>query len=233
MARTVTSYLPTLDHSTGEVKENFKVEPYYYQIHFNDNERFACVGCPVKIVRQPGYEVGYVKNPKVDLSLGLEGNNSLVPYNVVNLPPIGNGLESLNDGDEFKSSEYFSKYNKPNDEFWLNTPIDSQQCKNHPLVAEAGETESKLRTDAYKHVETAFPPLFGRSRNSVTGEIEFLLFDPHLEWQENTVENPASDGGGRRYFESNAKTWCSNAPRSFLNEEHCEPMSIYLNMCQV
>ena len=144
-----------------------KVEPYYYQIHFNNNERFSCIGCPVKIVKYPGGKTGYINNPKVDLSQDVESNNDLVPYTIVDLPPIldsGNDMVSVNDGYEFESSGYFSKYNKPNDEFWLNTNINSAQCDNHILVAAAGDTKSKLNNNINdyvnekRHVETTSPP---------------------------------------------------------------------------
>lgn len=231
MARTVTDYLPKMMDSSGDVKLTIQMEPVYYQIHFNDNERFSCIGCPVYIVQKPGGQKGYIDNPKVDLSLGLEGNNELVPHTIVDLPNIqdsDNGMVSFNNGYEFESSNYFSLYNKPNDEFWLNATINSRQCRNHPLVAVAGDTPSKLNNKINKdvpkgrHVETAFPPLFGRTFNSVTGKDEYLLFDPHLSREENTVENPNPDGGGRRYYESNARTWCANPRRNFMNEDHCK-----------
>ena len=235
MARTVTSYIPRLISESGNDRGYLKMEPAYYQIHFNDNERNSCVGCPVLVVMKPDGDTGYVDNPKIDISQ-IEDNNDLVPYNVVDLPNIldsDNGMVSYNDGYEFNSSSYFSKYNKPNDEFWLNAVVNPNQCSNHPLVAAAGDTPSKLnnKINSYvnsgRHVAIAFPPLFGRTRNSVTNKVEFLLFDPHLLRHENTVENPIPDGGGRAYYESNAKTWCANPRRTFLNEDHCE----FANIC--
>jgi hypothetical protein len=38
---------------------------------------------------------------------------------------------------------------------------------------------------------------------------------------ENTIENPLADGGGEITIKTNGATFCSNAPRTLLNEEHC------------
>lgn len=75
MARTTTSYLPELKAEDGEFIENFNLYPYLYQIHFNDNERKDCLGCPVKVVRQPDGKVGYVSNPKVSGGILIEFNS--------------------------------------------------------------------------------------------------------------------------------------------------------------
>ena len=233
MARTTTSYLPVLKTDDGAFMEDFKLHPYMYQIHHRENDKKACVGCPILVVKRPNYRSGYVDNPKVDLT-GIETNSQLVPHTIVDLPPIlgnDNGMISIDNGYEFSSSKYFSNFHDSNDEFWLNdiATINPAQCTNHPLVSKAAyDTQSKLDTSGNSdvsddnHPETAFPSLFGRALNSETGQVEFLLFDPKLVLRDNTVENPLPDGGGLTHYESDSKTWCANAPRSFLNEDHCE-----------
>lgn len=234
MARTTTSYLPVLKDGDGEVLEDFQLEPTLYLIHFRGNERYSCVGCPVSVYRRPGTKrnSGYVDNPKIDLT-GIETDSGIVPYNIVDLPPIldasnGNGMISVDNGYELASSPNFADYNKPNDEFWLNSTIDSSQCNDHPPVGSAAfDTQSQLDTrgndevSSEGHPETVFPPLFGRTVNAETNQEEFLLFDPKLSLLDNTVENPQPDGGGLLHYETKGKTWCSNAPRNFMNEDHC------------
>lgn len=49
----------------------------------------------------------------------------------------------------------------------------------------------------------------------------YMLFDPRLDLQENTVENPLPDGGGMTTTLTGGKTMCANVPRTFLNEDSC------------
>ncbi len=49
----------------------------------------------------------------------------------------------------------------------------------------------------------------------------FVLFDPRLVLQENTVANPESDGGGLIKSMTGDLTKCANVPRTFLNEDSC------------
>ena len=46
----------------------------------------------------------------------------------------------------------------------------------------------------------------------------YLAFDPRLSLEENTIKNPSPDGGGSK---KNFGGYCSNAPRTFLNEASC------------
>lgn len=49
----------------------------------------------------------------------------------------------------------------------------------------------------------------------------FVLFDPRLELQENTIEHPESDGGGLIKTMTADVTKCANVARNFLNEDSC------------
>ena len=49
----------------------------------------------------------------------------------------------------------------------------------------------------------------------------FVLFDPRLVLQENTVANPESDGGGLIKSMTGDLTKCANVPRTFLNKDFC------------
>jgi uncharacterized protein (DUF1800 family)/uncharacterized protein (DUF1501 family) len=233
MPRTTTDYLPDLLTEKGDFKEKFELYPVLYAIHFRDNERFSCIECPVQVYKKPGGVPGYVNNPKVDLT-GIVNDPALVPYTIIDLPPIlgnDNAMVTIDNGEDYTTNVYFSKYSKPNDEFWLNdaTSINPNQCLSHPSVLTAAyDTPTKLSTggneevSSKNHPETAFPPLFGKTLNTVTGQYEHLLFDPHLVLFENSVENPLPDGGGRLQVETKGYATCANAPRTFINEDHCK-----------
>jgi len=199
MARTATDYLPDLVTEKGIVKEKFELYPILYAISFKENERFSCVGCPVLVGKKPGRIDGYVYNPKVDLT-GIVNDPALVPYTVIDLPPIlgnDNAMVTIDNGEEYVTHKYFSMFTKPNDEFWLNdaTSVNPNQCLSHPNVFTAAyDTPTKLNTDPNEgvssgnHPETAFPPMFGKTLNKATGKYEYLLFDPHLVLFDNTVD---------------------------------------------
>ena len=125
-----------------------------------------------------------------------------------------------------------SEWQEPNDEFYLNKPIEKDQCSNHPptILPDVSKITTK-DLEFWQHPYGASPPIFGRTKNSQTGKEEFMLFDPILKLQENTMENPMLDGGGSlmKITENepiedgqSGKIFCSNVPRNFLNEEYCE-----------
>lgn len=233
--RTSTSYLPNLIEEDGQFIEKFELYPTLYNLFYRDSEMKSCLGCPVNAIKTTidGIKRGYVANPKIDLT-GIVNNASLVPHKVVDLPPIlGQGTAMIAiDQDEFLTSPYFSKYNKKNDEFYLSdaSSVDSSQCANHPNVWIAGyDTPTKLviqdGTNSIldkNHPDEEFPPLFGRTLNEETGEYVYLMFDPKMVLHDNTVENPISDGGGYREYETRGYYNCANAPRNFMNEDGCK-----------
>lgn len=96
---------------------------------------------------------------------------------------------------------------------------DAAYHNPHPIGSQNGR----------KSVLYSFPPIFGRTTNARTGETEYVLFDPQLQWLENTVENPLPDGGGYAAHLSGDVVFekglmhmmCSNAPRSPFNERGC------------
>ena len=48
------------------------------------------------------------------------------------------------------------------------------------------------------------------------------MYDPHTRLLENTAQNLALDGGDTNQTNSNKFVMCSNVPRTFQNEEHCQ-----------
>lgn len=233
--RTTTSYLPDHIESDGTFIEKFELYPTLYNLFYKYSQMKACVGCPVYAIKttSDGIDRGYVANPKIDLT-GIINDPNLVPHTIVDLPPIlGEGTAMIAiDQDEFLDSPYFSRYNKKNDEFYLNdaSSVDSSQCTNHPNVWIAGyDTPTKLviqdGTNSIldkNHPDEEFPPLFGRTFNEETGEYVYLMFDPKMVLHNNTVDNPIVDGGGYREYETRGYYNCANAPRNFMNEDGCK-----------
>lgn len=58
-------------------------------------------------------------------------------------------------------------------------------------------------------------PVFAKTTNG-----EWLQFYPRLMVRKNSITSPLPDGG-LDLFKVNVTTYCANAPRSYLNEEHC------------
>ncbi len=231
--RTVTSYHPKLYNEEGMViKEELELFPVVYFLHFREPERKSCIGCPfMAIERSEEGGSGYIQNPKVDLT----GIESLVPYKIVNLPPIlGTGPDEAMvsiDNDEFETSNFFSRFHHADDSFWLKdaSSVDSSECNDHPNVfAAAWKVPSKLDVSqndlvaGKNHPETVLPPIFGKTLNKRTGKYEYLLFDPKMKLYENTVENPIPDGGGFVEYMTEGHTNCANVPRTIFNEHGCK-----------
>ena len=140
-------------------------------------------------------------NPLVDIS----DDESLSEYNIIDLPHAGTSdFDGIDD--TIYDSEYFDSY-QAGDEFILTTPLTTSACDALP--------------DPWNNPGDSFPlaPIFGRSL--INGTAEYLLYDPRLTLMENTIENPLADGGGEITVKTNGATFCSNVPRTFLNEEHC------------
>lgn len=81
----------------------------------------------------------------------------------------------------------------------FDDPTFSTVCSSIPPVTDIGDS-----------------PIFGKLSNGT-----WLMFDPRIETQTNTIASPIPDGGNEAYVVSGGDTMCSNAPRSFLNENEC------------
>lgn len=81
-------------------------------------------------------------------------------------------------------------------------------------------------------------PVFGRLSDG-----SFVLYDTRLELDENTIENPLIDGGGKKVVNSlfaeqtsvyndspRPAYYCANAPQDIFNEAHCK-LSFDPNVC--
>lgn len=82
--------------------------------------------------------------------------------------------------------------------FILLEDIDDDICRTIPPVREGNE-----------HVFVHLP------------DGTWLQHDPYFVLEENTPSNPLKDGGAGKAVESLGDTLCSNAPRTFMNEDQC------------
>ncbi len=85
------------------------------------------------------------------------------------------------------------------EEFLLPTSLEGAVCDSIPSVPDPFD----------EHV-------FGKLSDGT-----FLIFDPRLDLQENTPDSPVIDGGKAKQLDSGGRTYCSNVPRTFLNEDQC------------
>jgi len=257
MVRTVTAEKPVLKNSQNEYIEDLEMEPTYYEIEFGvgNSYKWNCLGCLVKLLkhnRDGSHGIkAYVNNPRVDLVEGMENDPDLVPYNIITLPNRDQ-LVSVDDGDEYRNhpiglggigTNWYATFNQPGEEFYIPEGADTAPLcdpNQYPILSAAGYTHlTKLNStvnpgvSAARHVATAFPPIFGKTLNTITQQYELLLLSPKLYLPENTPHNPLLDGGKLIADASNtpppldtanagaAVTKCSNAPRNFLNEKQC------------
>jgi hypothetical protein len=59
------------------------------------------------------------------------------------------------------------------------------------------------------------PPIFAKTSDGV-----WLIYEPRVVLERNTIDNPIADGGLSALADERTK-YCSNAPRTFLNEAGC------------
>ena len=169
--------ISTLYHflSTDYQNNNGSQSPSYFMIPS---------GCPIKIKYDGKTKI--LLNPEVSVE-SIEGDTSILPYNVVNLPHYkSTDFPSIEDSNDYP---LFDTWIKPHENGLLNSTsleISPTQCDDFPTFRqpfpynEAGSPPG------------AFPAVFGRSTDVDTGLEVVFAYDPHLALYENTVENPVS-----------------------------------------
>mmetsp|Transcript_6781 Transcript_6781/g.9027 ORF Transcript_6781/g.9027 Transcript_6781/m.9027 type:complete len:2086 (+) Transcript_6781:84-6341(+) len=98
-------------------------------------------------------------------------------------------------------------------------PVNTHFSNNEEFILVNGLTDSSQEAtcDAVSlAIESDDAPVFAQLSDGT-----WLQFDPRLRLEENTVNNPISDGGGSNYIISGEETLCSNVPRTFLNKDSC------------
>jgi len=176
---------------------NFTVEEEGYSTYsFNSNFEY-------ELCRSPEEEIGG------NLYLRLEDENCV---EIVH----GNPLVNL---DGFESSvnhivDLPDNSLQPIDRWWtkggdliyrmdislFNNPAFLETCSSLPSVPQNSDG-----------------PVFGRLSDGT-----WLMFDPRINLETNTMVEPISDGGKQTSINSNGETYCSNVPRTFLNENECK-----------
>ena len=110
---------------------------------------------------------------------------------IFNIP--GGTLEPI---DNWKNGEEINFKSKIS---MFDSPAFSSLCASVPAVRDEGD-------------ETVFGKL---------SDGTWLIFDPRIRLEANTPESPMIDGGKEAYLTSGGKAYCSNVPRTFLNENDC------------
>ncbi len=94
--------------------------------------------------------------------------------------------------------DLFDEYSTNGEEFILQNHVIDSVCDKIPSVPELGDE-----------------PIFGRLSDG-----SWLQFDPRIVLETNTIEDPLADGG--RATQLSSGFFCSNVPKNFLNEDHCQ-----------
>ncbi len=84
------------------------------------------------------------------------------------------------------------------------------------LFGGLADTQAAMCDQLNDVIEEGDSPVFGQLPDG-----SWLQFDPRLVLEENTLDSHLPDGGGRVRSLTGEETRCSNAPRTFLNEEQC------------
>jgi len=106
-------------------------------------------------------------------------------------------MDLPNDGSLQAIDEYKDK--NGGDRFILTSGLSDDLCNSLPEQSEDFDA-----------------PVFGAHET-----LGYLIWDPRLRFETNTLENQISDGGGSIELSTGGMTKCFNAPRTFLNEETC------------
>eukprot|EP00538_Stauroneis_constricta_P006056 CAMPEP_0119562960 /NCGR_PEP_ID=MMETSP1352-20130426/22092_1 /TAXON_ID=265584 /ORGANISM="Stauroneis constricta, Strain CCMP1120" /LENGTH=2119 /DNA_ID=CAMNT_0007611481 /DNA_START=203 /DNA_END=6559 /DNA_ORIENTATION=- len=148
-------------------------------------------------------------NPLVDMDRSII-QTSENAY-IVELPELDASSSDMVPVDtETYDSQYWESY-QDGDEFLLVKDLDESVLDN------GANDYNCPRIQLTPHEVP--PTVFGRVR--INNQNQYFLYDPRLVMMDNTVENPLIDGGGAVSMASDNKIKCSNAPRTFLNEDSC------------
>ena len=116
------------------------------------------------------------------------------------------------------------------------SPIDNVQYDSTYWTSLEEADDFILSEDFNSPACASLPSPYGKSGGAPGPTIfgivngQYLAYDPRLVLETNTVQNPLSDGGGTAVVETNGQVMCSNAPRSFINEDSCK-LSTSLTAC--
>jgi len=105
-------------------------------------------------------------------------------------------------------------------------PIDNVQYDSSLWTSLEAVDDYILQSDHSHSSCAAVQSLFGKEKGAaptIFGRWNGmdLVYDGRLVLEENTVEKPMIDGGGTAVVETDSEMICSNAPRSFINEDKC------------
>ncbi len=90
--------------------------------------------------------------------------------------------------------------------------IDEELSNGGDFILPTGLSDPKC--DSIPSVPNG--PVFGKLQDG-----SWLQFDPRIELSTNTPSFPLVDGGKSTELASGGKSYCSNVPRTFLNEDGC------------
>jgi len=106
--------------------------------------------------------------------------------------------------------------------------IDVSNTNNYVFDAYEGD-DDKIETMLLKisihddvHVCGSIPYPIGNAVYAKVNNGQFMIFEPGIKFEENTMSQHIWDGGGKSVIDTNGVTQCANVERTFLNEHSCE-----------
>ncbi len=166
----------------------------YINYEFNPNFDYQLCGSPQEIIngRLPILLEDGTCVSIQNPAINLDGFESKVT-NIFNVDVLDMEIQ-----DEWWTSGEKLVYNLQTSLFDDDSLISA--CNDLPSVPELGDE-----------------PIFAKLSDGT-----WLMFDPRLSLQSNTLESPIVDGGKQIQEASGGDTYCANVPRTFLNEKQCQ-----------
>ena len=198
-------YVLKIDGEVRTIVDNYTLEPEFINLHL-DTDYEVCRNSWHAFWRESYGDQFRIKVnddcydlkdgiPLVDLSLVEVSLPNMIDLTGANLGPIDNV--------QF-GSEYWESIGN-NEEYILNEDFQDSQCEALPTP--------------YSDEGLPNPTIYAKM--TVDGVAQYVLYDARLDLVENTIQNPAHDGGGQTAVDTDNIVRCMNTPRTFLNEEHC------------
>ena len=169
-------------------------------IVFKDRESFVYDG-------PSSFKICALNVPTIGEAFGIKYKNKCRRFLDGNPPVIINGMDS--------PPKYVRIINR--DDLFITTP----SLHDENMVGYM--TSKKDLYDTYPNFcsnvdNDVHAPVFAQ----LTTTNQVMIFDPYLQLQSNTLENPAEHCGDNEDGNVGARSSCPHAPRTFLNEKHCK-----------
>ncbi len=117
----------------------------------------------------------------------------------------------------FQLNDDLSILKKKTEKMNKSVPSELVVNKNMNIASAITVMSQEIDHDLCSNVVQDGTPVFARSQHNQT-----FIFVPYVVLQTNTIDDPLKDGGGTIVASTKSNVQCSNAPRTFLNDDTCQ-----------